>query len=83
LIQKYYRGADVNAEEKMQIYKIAADIAVSAFGSRHELYERYYAGDPLFLRVETQYRNYDKAECLMLVEKMYKDLNVNLSKTLV
>ncbi len=83
LIQKYYRGADVNAEEKMQIYKIAADIAVSAFGSRHELYERFYAGDPLFLRVETQYRNYDKTQCLELVEKMFKDLNVKLSKTLV
>jgi 4-hydroxyphenylacetate 3-monooxygenase oxygenase component len=69
-IEKYYRGAEVSAKEKIQIFKIASDLAVSDFGSRHELYERYYAGDPLFLRIGTQYQNYDKEECLALVRKL-------------
>ncbi|MDQ1005203.1 4-hydroxyphenylacetate 3-monooxygenase [Neobacillus niacini] len=85
-IEKYFRGADISAKEKIQIYKIASELAVSGFGSRHELYERYYAGDPLFLRINSQYKNYDKTECLSLVEGLlnqinFEDTNV-LAKTL-
>lgn len=69
-IQKYYRGAEVTAEEKIKLFKAAADIAVSDFGSRHELYERFYAGDPMFLRIQTQYLGYDKREPLALVDKL-------------
>lgn len=69
-IEKYYRGATASATEKIKIFKIASDIAVSDFGSRHELYERYYAGDPLFLRVGTQYSGYDKTECLEIVKRL-------------
>ncbi len=75
-IQKYYRGAAVSAEEKIKLYKVAADIAVSDFGSRHELYERYYAGDPLFLRIQTQYLGYDKQEALALVEKFLSSYGI-------
>ncbi|MDQ1005192.1 aromatic ring hydroxylase [Neobacillus niacini] len=53
-IKKNFRGANISAKEKIQIYKIASELAVSGFGSRHELYERYYAGDPLFLRINSQ-----------------------------
>ncbi|MGG2199944.1 4-hydroxyphenylacetate 3-hydroxylase family protein [Paenibacillus sp.] len=69
-IRKYYRGADVTAEEKIKLFKIAADIAVSDFGSRHELYERFYSGDPMFLRIQTQYTAYDKSESLALVDRL-------------
>ena len=69
-IEKYFRGADVSAYDKIKIFKIASDIAVSDFGSRHELYERYYAGDPLFLRAGTQYKGYDKSECYAIADKL-------------
>ncbi|MED4601053.1 4-hydroxyphenylacetate 3-hydroxylase N-terminal domain-containing protein [Paenibacillus validus] len=69
-VRKYYRGAEVTAEEKVKLFKAAAEIAVSDFGSRHELYERFYAGDPMFLRIQTQYSGYDKREPLALVDKM-------------
>lgn len=75
-IEKYYRGADVSAEEKIKLYKVAADLAVSDFGSRHELYERYYAGDPYFLRISNQYLSYDAEECLALVEKLLNSYGV-------
>lgn len=75
-IEKFFRGADVSAEEKIKIFKIAADIAVSDFGSRHELYERYYAGDPLFLRISNQYKTYDTEECLALVEKLANSYDI-------
>ncbi len=76
-IEKYFRGANISAKEKIQIYKIANELAVSSFGSRHELYERYYAGDPLFLRINSQYKNYDKTECLGLVDSLIKQINAD------
>ncbi|PTQ55807.1 MAG: 4-hydroxyphenylacetate 3-monooxygenase [Candidatus Carbobacillus altaicus] len=73
-VQKYYRGATVDAEEKIRLYRVASDLAVSDFGSRHELYERFYAGDPLFLRIQTQYSAYDKREPLALIERLMKEI---------
>jgi 4-hydroxyphenylacetate 3-monooxygenase len=47
LMQKYFAGATVGAEEKVKLFKLAWDLFGSQLGSRHELYERYYAGDPI------------------------------------
>ncbi len=82
-IEKYFRGADITAKDKIQIYKIASELAVSAFGSRHELYERYYAGDPLFLRINSQYKNYDKSECLFLIDEFIEQINLDEAKIMV
>ncbi|TVX94795.1 4-hydroxyphenylacetate 3-hydroxylase family protein [Cohnella terricola] len=45
-IETYYRGANVSAAKKVKLFKIAWDIVGSPLASRHELYERLYAGDP-------------------------------------
>ncbi len=82
-IEKYFRGADIEAKDKIQIYKIASELAVSAFGSRHELYERYYAGDPLFLRINSQYKKYDKTECLSLVDTLLEQLKKEEAQSLI
>lgn len=67
-LEKFYRGKDVTAEERIKIYKVASDLAVSGFGGRHELYERFYAGDPMFLRINTQFLMYDWEEPLQLLD---------------
>jgi 4-hydroxyphenylacetate 3-monooxygenase len=67
-LEKFYRGKDVTAEERIKIYKVASDLAVSGFGGRHELYERFYAGDPMFLRINTQFLMYDWEEPLRLLD---------------
>jgi 4-hydroxyphenylacetate 3-monooxygenase len=67
-IEKFYRGADVTAEERIKLYKLASDLVVSGFGGRHELYERFYAGDPMFLRINTQFGLYDWTDPLRLVD---------------
>ncbi|OMF20298.1 4-hydroxyphenylacetate 3-hydroxylase [Paenibacillus sp. FSL H8-0548] len=43
----YFEGATVSAEKKVQLMKLAWDLVGSPLGSRHELYERFYAGDPI------------------------------------
>lgn len=75
-IQKYYRGAKTRPEERIQLYKIAADLAVSSFGGRHELYERFYAGDPMFLRISTQFLLYDWHEPLALIDHLLQSYSV-------
>ncbi|MDT7726565.1 MAG: 4-hydroxyphenylacetate 3-monooxygenase [Actinomycetota bacterium] len=71
-IAKFYRGPDTNSFDRIAIYKVAADLAVSAFGGRHELYERFYAGDPLFLRINTQFNQYDWTEPLSLIDGLLR-----------
>jgi 4-hydroxyphenylacetate 3-monooxygenase len=71
-IEKFYRGPQVSAEERVKIFKVAADLAVSSFGGRHELYERFYAGDPMFLRINTQYHLYNWEEPLRLVDEFLR-----------
>jgi 4-hydroxyphenylacetate 3-monooxygenase oxygenase component len=46
-IARYYRGAGVDAEKRIQLYKLAWDITGTQFGQRMLQYERYYAGDPV------------------------------------
>lgn len=44
-IERYYQAARLNAAERIPLYRLAWDTAVSAFGSRQVLYERYFFGD--------------------------------------
>lgn len=47
LLRVYLEGANIDAERKAVLFKLAWDLVGSALGSRHELYERFYAGDPV------------------------------------
>jgi 4-hydroxyphenylacetate 3-monooxygenase oxygenase component len=46
-IARYYRGAGVDAEERIRLFKLAWDLTGTQFGQRMLQYERYYAGDPV------------------------------------
>ncbi|MNH42795.1 4-hydroxyphenylacetate 3-monooxygenase oxygenase component [compost metagenome] len=59
LMHLYFEGASVSAEKKVQLFKLAWDLIGSPLGSRHELYERFYAGDPV-RSFANQYIGYDK-----------------------
>ena len=58
-VDKYYQGKNVEAEERMRIFKLAWDVAGSAFGGRQELYERFFFGDPVRM-ASAYYGWYDK-----------------------
>jgi len=75
-LEKFYRGADVSAEDRIKLYKLAADLVVSGFGGRHELYERFYAGDPMFMRINTQFGMYDWTDPLRLVDDALENMSV-------
>jgi 4-hydroxyphenylacetate 3-monooxygenase len=46
-IKHYYQAARVDALERIPLFRLAWDAAVSAFGSRQVLYERFFFGDPV------------------------------------
>jgi len=46
-IRTYYQAARADAVSRVQLFRLAWDIAMSAFGSRQVLYERYFFGDPV------------------------------------
>ncbi len=66
-IDKYYAGTNVTAEKKIKLFRLAWDLIGSPLGSRHELYERFFAGDPV-RNYATRYKEYDKEKLLQRVE---------------
>ncbi|MCC6191625.1 MAG: 4-hydroxyphenylacetate 3-monooxygenase, oxygenase component [Anaerolineales bacterium] len=46
-IAHYYQAARAEARDRIPLFRLAWDTAVSAFGSRQVLYERFYFGDPV------------------------------------
>lgn len=67
-LEKYFKGANISADKKTKLFKLAWDIIGSPLGSRHELYERFYAGDPI-RNMASQYINYDKSKFKSMVNK--------------
>ncbi len=58
-IDMYYQAKNTSAEERIRLFRLAWDIAGSAFGSRQELYERFFFGDPVRM-ASALYNWYDK-----------------------
>ena len=55
-LDQYVRGSNgFSAEERVKVLKLAWDAIGSDFGSRHELYERNYAGNHEQVRVDAYY----------------------------
>jgi 4-hydroxyphenylacetate 3-monooxygenase len=46
-IQKYYQSARLEAADRIPLFRLAWDTALSAFGTRQVLYERFFFGDPV------------------------------------
>lgn len=70
-LHKYYRGADRDAVDRIHLFKLAWDLIGSPLASRHELYERFYTGDPV-RTYAGQYVNYDKSHLINRVKELIK-----------
>ncbi len=67
-IDRYYRGAGVDAERRIRIFKLAWDVTGTQFAQRMVQYERYYAGDPVRVGA-AYYLDHDVAPLLAMVER--------------
>jgi 4-hydroxyphenylacetate 3-monooxygenase len=46
-IERYFGAADAGPRDRVALYRLAWDVACSAFGGRQILYERFFFGDPV------------------------------------
>lgn len=46
-IERYFTAARADARTRIALFRLAWDVAVSTFGSRQVLYERFFFGDPV------------------------------------
>ncbi|OBZ09442.1 4-hydroxyphenylacetate 3-hydroxylase family protein [Bacillus sp. FJAT-26390] len=76
LMHRYFEGASISAEKKVQLFKLAWDLIGSPLGARHELYERFYAGDPV-RGYANQYNDYDKQRLTDPVWQLLKQSSKN------
>ena len=67
-IARYYKGAGVDAEERIHLFKLAWDMTGTQFGQRMLQYERYYAGDSVRVSA-AYYADYNVAPLLAMVQR--------------
>ena len=58
-IEQYLVVANMKARDRVKLFRLAWDIACSAFGGRQTLYERFFFGDPVRM-ASALYGIYDK-----------------------
>ncbi|HLZ69123.1 MAG TPA: 4-hydroxyphenylacetate 3-monooxygenase, oxygenase component [Dehalococcoidia bacterium] len=58
-IERFYQAANAGGRERVRLFRLAWDAAVSSFGSRQVLYERFFFGDPV-RNYSTLFATYDK-----------------------
>jgi 4-hydroxyphenylacetate 3-monooxygenase len=46
-IDRYLATDKSTGQDRVRLFRLASDLAISSFGSRQVLYERFYASDPL------------------------------------
>ena len=46
-VKRYFQAARLDALDRIPLFRLAWDTAISAFGTRQVLYERYFFGDPV------------------------------------
>ncbi|RFU63617.1 4-hydroxyphenylacetate 3-monooxygenase, oxygenase component [Bacillus sp. V59.32b] len=68
----YLQGANVNAKDRVQLFRLAWDMSLSAYGGRQTLYERFFFGDSVKLSSGLYYQ-YNKDHAINLVNNLLKD----------
>jgi 4-hydroxyphenylacetate 3-monooxygenase len=58
-IEKYYQSARLEAEDRIPLFRLAWDTALSAFGARQAHYEYYFFGDPVRMAMAA-FQNHDR-----------------------
>jgi 4-hydroxyphenylacetate 3-monooxygenase len=80
IIDRYYRGTGMSAEERIKLFKLVWDAIGTEFGGRHELYERNYAGNPEQIRVDAinfARRSGVLDQCIELVDACLADYDID------
>jgi 4-hydroxyphenylacetate 3-monooxygenase len=70
-IRRYYQSARQDALERIPLFRLAWDTAISAFGTRQVLYERFFFGDPVRM-AGAVFKNHDRSEVMERVREFLR-----------
>ena len=68
-VEKYFQLINLGARDRVALYRLAHDVAVSGFGSRQNLYERFFFGAPHIMNA-AYYDIYDRDEKIGRIEEL-------------
>ncbi|WP_047984251.1 4-hydroxyphenylacetate 3-monooxygenase, oxygenase component [Ornithinibacillus californiensis] len=71
IIHRGLQGKNLEGFERVQLFRLAWDMTLSAFGSRQTHYEYYFFGDPIRMGM-TYFDNYDKEPFKQYVQDFLK-----------
>jgi 4-hydroxyphenylacetate 3-monooxygenase len=70
-IERYLVVTNLGAQDRVKLFRLAWDIACSAFGGRQVLYERFFFGDPVRM-ASALYNVYDKEPLMERVRQFLR-----------
>jgi 4-hydroxyphenylacetate 3-monooxygenase len=73
-VRRFAQAANADARTRTALFRLAYDATLSSFAGRQQLYERYFAGDPV-RAAGFHYKSYDKAPYLARVDAVLADLD--------
>ncbi len=68
-VEKYFQVANLESRDRVALYRLAHDVAVSGFGSRQALYERFFFGPPA-LMASAYYDLYEKEPLMGRIDQL-------------
>ncbi|GEN47065.1 4-hydroxyphenylacetate 3-monooxygenase, oxygenase component [Alkalibacillus haloalkaliphilus] len=75
ILHRAMQGKNVEGFERVQIFRLAWDLTMSAFGSRQTHYEYYFFGDPIKMGM-AYFDQYDKEKYKDVVKDFLKQENI-------
>ncbi|WAA10948.1 4-hydroxyphenylacetate 3-monooxygenase, oxygenase component [Fervidibacillus albus] len=74
ILHRALQGKQIDGFERVQLFRLAWDLTMSAFGSRQTHYEYYFFGDPVRMGM-AYFENFDKEPYKKRVKDYLKELN--------
>jgi 4-hydroxyphenylacetate 3-monooxygenase len=68
-IDRYFQSATLMGRDRVQLFRLAWDLACSSFAGRQVLYERFFAGDPQGL-LAGRFNSYDRGQIVERVRRL-------------
>lgn len=68
-LERYFRGAETDAENRVALFRLAWDVVGSSWGGRQELYERFFFGDTQRMKA-LLYQGYNLEEAVSMVQRL-------------
>ncbi|MGI9202917.1 MAG: 4-hydroxyphenylacetate 3-monooxygenase, oxygenase component [Woeseiaceae bacterium] len=68
-VARYFQTVNLNSEDRIALFRLAHDVAVSGFGNRQVLYERFFFG-PQNIMASIYYDLYNKDDMIARVEEL-------------